>query len=197
MMKKGIATSLLVVGTVFNSSAQKIEISTKIERTSIEYKGKIVKAKKLTVSSEIPMQIDSVWNNVKTSDLLIYVTKGYAKFKPKDGTFPKLWQEGDTVSTKTRVFGLLPFGGVRYLYFEKISDTEHVIQTREWDKRAKVWDHKIILEKSTNNKTLYTDEIVIYGGAMTGFITSFAKRFYKHRQKRWQIVAKENLIFSK
>ena len=60
-----------------------------------------------------------------------------------------------------------------------------------------MWDHKITLEKSTNNKTLYTDEIVIYGGAMTGFITSFAKRFYKHRQKRLQIVAKEILIFGK
>jgi hypothetical protein len=196
-MKKGITTSLLVLGILFNSSAQKTEISTKVERISIEYKGKTVKARKLNVSSEIPMQIDSVWNNVKTSELLMYVTKGYVKLKPENDAFPKLWQEGDTVSAKTRVFGLLPFGGVRHLYFEKISDNEHVIQTREWDKGAKVWDHKITLEKSTNNKTLYTDEIVIYGGAMTGFITSFAKRFYKHRQKRWQIVAKEKLIFGK
>ena len=169
-MKKGITTSLLVLGILFNSSAQKTEISTKVERISIEYKGKTVKARKLNVSSEIPMQIDSVWNNVKTSELLMYVTKGYVKLKPENDAFPKLWQEGDTVSAKT---------------------------TREWDKGAKVWDHKITLEKSTNNKTLYTDEIVIYGGAMTGFITSFAKRFYKHRQKRWQIVAKEKLIFGK
>ena len=32
-------------------------------------------------------------------------------------------------------------------------------------------------------------------GMITGFITSFAKKFYKHRQKRWQIVASNNLKF--
>jgi hypothetical protein len=142
------------------------------------------------------MHIDSVWANVKTTDLLIFVTKGYTRLKPTDGSFPKFWPLGDTISTKTRIFGLFPFGGVRNLYFETISDNKRIIQTKEWDKRAKVWDHKITLVNSTNNSTLYTDEIVIYGGAMTSFITSFAKRFYKHRQKRWQIVAKENLNFA-
>jgi len=41
----------------------------------------------------------------------------------------------------------------------------------------------------------YEDSITIYGGVMTGLTTSFAKRFYIHRQKRWQIVAKEELNF--
>jgi hypothetical protein len=46
-----------------------------------------------------------------------------------------------------------------------------------------------------DGKIYYEDSIIIYGGMMTGFITAFAKRFYKHRQKRWQIVAQENLKF--
>ena len=29
-----------------------------------------------------------------------------------------------------------------------------------------------------------------------GFIIYFAKKFYKHRQKRWQIVAENNIKFS-
>lgn len=195
-MKKVFATFLLIFGTLFNSYAQKSEIFTKVEQISIEYKGQTVKAKKLIVRSEIPMHIDRVWANVKTSDLFVFVTKRYATFKPTEGTFPKYWPLKDTLSTKTRIFGFLPFGGVRHLYVETISDNDHIIQTREWDRRAKVWDHKVTLVNAQNNKTLYTDEIIIYGGKMTGLITSFAKRFYKHRQKRWQIVAKDNLNFA-
>ena len=51
------------------------------------------------------------------------------------------------------------------------------------------------MRKLGDDKIYYEDSITIYGGMMTGFITSFAKRFYKHRQKRWQIVAQENLKF--
>jgi len=52
-MKKTITTIyLLFLGTIINVSAQKSEISTTVERVSIEYKNKTVKAKKLTVSSE-------------------------------------------------------------------------------------------------------------------------------------------------
>lgn len=194
-MRKNSLMYLLILVVIYSSNAQEYKAVIKVEPILIQYQGQTVKAEKLTVSSAIPMHIDSVWNNVKTSDLLIYVTKGYTKLKPKDGAFPKFWTEGDTVFTKSRIFGFLPFGGTRSLYFETISDSERIIQTREWDKKAKVWDHKISLEQTDENTTLYTDEIVIYGGKMTGLITSFAKRFYKHRQKRWQNVATENLQF--
>jgi hypothetical protein len=66
---------------------------------------------------------------------------------------------------------------------------------REWDKEAKVWNHHIVMKDLGNGNIYYEDAIIIYGGWKTGVITSFAKRFYKHRQKRWQIVAKENHIF--
>jgi len=46
-----------------------------------------------------------------------------------------------------------------------------------------------------NGSIYYEDAIIIYGGMMTGVITSFAKKFYKHRQKRWQIVASNKLQF--
>jgi hypothetical protein len=46
-----------------------------------------------------------------------------------------------------------------------------------------------------NGTIYYEDAITIYGGMLTGFITSFAKKFYIHRQKRWQIVAESRLEF--
>ena len=190
-----IQTFLFLMMTSFGLNAQNDVSTVKVDDVTINYKGKSVKAKKLVVTSTIPMSIDSAWNNVKTSDLLIFVTKGFAKMKPTGGAFPKHWVANDTASTRTRVFGFIPFGGMRHLYFETISDEEYVIQTREWDKGAKVWDHKIQLVPTEQNATIYTDEIVIYGGQLTSIITAFAKRFYQYRQNRWQIVAKDKLIF--
>ncbi len=192
-MKIQTVLCLMIAGLGLN--AQHNISTVKIDDVTINYKGKSVKAKKLVVTSTIPMHIDSVWNNVKTSDLLLFVTKGFAKMKPTGGAFPKYWIANDTASTRTKVFGFIPFGGMRHLYFETISDEEYVIQTREWDKGAKVWDHKIQLVPTEQNATIYTDEIVIYGGQLTSIITAFAKRFYQYRQNRWQIVAKDKLIF--
>ena len=177
------------------SCAPNNPMTTKTEKIKIDYKGKQVSAHKLTVNSEIPIDIDIAWSKVQTSALLNFVAAGMVKFKPTGGQFPDIWKEGETVSTKMFVYGFVPFGGLHSLYFEKIDKVNKILQTREWDNSAKVWNHKIVLKKLNDNKIMYEDEIIIYGGVLTSFITWWAKSFYKHRQKRWQIVAIDpNLI---
>ena len=178
-----------------NAKTEKSNPKIFVERLQIPYEGKLVGARKLMISSEIPLPIEWVWHNVKTSDLLVFITRGYVKFRPLAGAFPKYWSEGKTVATRMSIFHILPFGGVHELFFETISDQHFTVQTRERDEGAKVWDHKIWLEKIDENSTQYQEEIVIYGGLMTNLITAFAKRFYQHRQRRWQVVAKERLRF--
>lgn len=162
----------------------------KIEKIKIDYKGKQVKACKLTVASEIPIDIDTAWAKIKTSALLKFVSEGKVKFKPTGGQFPEIWKEGDTVSTRMLMYSFVPLGGLHSLYFEKIDNENKILQTREWDYSAKVWNHKMSLKKWTETTIIYEDEIVIYGGILTDFITLWAKSFYKHRQKRWQLVAR-------
>ena len=186
-MKSIILTALISLGIM--SCATNKNMTTKIEKIKIDYKGKQVTACKLTVASEIPIDIDTAWTKVQTSALLNFVADRKVKFKPTGGQFPEIWKEGDTVSTKMLVYGFVPFGGLHSLYFEKIDKVNKILQTREWDNSAKVWNHKISLKKLTDKTIMYEDEIVIYGGMLTGFITSWAKSFYKHRQKRWQLVA--------
>jgi hypothetical protein len=154
-----------------NLHAQKINQVAKVEPIIIDYNGSKVRAKKLTVHSEI------------------------SKFKSVNGGFPKQWEVGQIYGFESRVFGIIPFGGIHYLFVEKIDDSNYMLSTKEWDSRVKVWNHLITIRKLDDGKIYYEDSITIYAGIMTGFITSFAKRFYKHRQKRWQIVAKENLNF--
>jgi hypothetical protein len=178
-----------------NLNAQKINQVAKVEPIIIDYNGSKVKAKKLTVHSEIPIGIDTAWKNVKTPALLEFVAKGMIKFKSVDGDFPKEWEVGKTYGAKMRVFGFIPFGGVHYLSIKKIDNENYTIYTNEWDKGAKVWNHDVVMRDLGNGSIYYEDAITIYGGIMTGFITSFANKFYKHRQKRWQIVASNNLTF--
>jgi hypothetical protein len=177
------------------ANAQKSKITSNIEKVSIMYQAKPVKARKLTVSSAIPMQMDDAWSNVKTPALLQFVAKGMIKFKPLKGGFPEEWVAGKTYETKMKIFGFIPFGGTHALFVEKVDNENYEIETREWDKRAKVWNHTITMKALDDSTVYYEDTIIIYGGAMTGVISSFAKRFYKHRQKRWQIVAREKLRF--
>lgn len=186
---------LLWLSASLQANAQKFKPTAKVERITIEYNGKTVKAKKLTVSSEIPIHIDTAWNHVKTPALLEFVAKGMIRFKPDKEPLPQKWEIGQTYGVKMRLFGFIPFGGTHYLYIDKIEDENHTITTKEWDKAAKVWNHHIVMRKLDDGNTYYEDTITIYGGLMTGIITSFAKVFYKHRQKRWQLVAKDNLKF--
>jgi hypothetical protein len=178
-----------------NLHAQKINQVAKVEPIIIDYNGSKVRAKKLTVHSEISIGIDTAWENVKTPALLEFVAKGMIKFKSVNGGFPKQWEVGQIYGFNSRVFGIIPFGGIHYLFVEKIDDSNYMLSTKEWDSGVKVWNHLITIRKLDDGKIYYEDSITIYSGIMTGFITSFAKRFYKHRQKRWQIVAKENLNF--
>lgn len=176
-------------------NTQKLYPKASVETEVIEYNGKMVKAKKLIVHSEIPIEINTAWSNVKSPALLQFVAKGMIKFKSLDGDLPKQWEVGQTYGVKTRVFGFIPFGGIHYLFIENIDDSKFMLSTKEWDTGAKVWNHHITLRDLGDGKIYYEDSIIIYAGLMTGFITAFARRFYKHRQKRWQIVASNNLKF--
>lgn len=176
---------------------KKLHPIARIESVLIDYEGKKVKAKRLTVHSEIPIRIDTAWENVKSPALLEFVAKGMIKFKSMNGNFPKQWEVGKTYGARMRVFGFLPFGGVHYLFIEQIDDANFKISTKEWDKGAKVWNHDVIMRDLGKGSIYYEDAITIYGGKMTGFITFFAKIFYKYRQKRWHLVAQENLKFGR
>ena len=160
-----------------------------IEKTKIKYNGKEVEAHKVTITSEIPMDIDSAWEKLQTSALLEFVSTGKVTFIPEGGHFPEKWQEGCTVTTKMLLYGFLPFGGLHSIHFEKIDNKNKVIKTREADKGINVWNHTMTMQKLFDNTTQYKDEILIYGGWMTAIISWWAKSYYQYRHQRWQLVA--------
>jgi hypothetical protein len=163
-------------------------IACSIENITIEYKNRKKSAKKLTVSTTINMPIQNAWHFIKQSRLLEFVCKGMVTFKPVQNAFPAIWVTGTNVATKTLLYGILPFGGTRVLYFKRVDDAQHIIATEEHDATTRIWNHTMTLKPINEKTTAYTDEIIIYAGILTTFVTYWAKGLYKHRQKRWQFV---------
>lgn len=161
----------------------------KIEKLKLKYNDKVVKGKKLIVSSELPISLNIAWNEVQKSELLEFVSKGKIKFKPVNKEFPKFWKERMIVETRMFLFGLIPFGGVHTITFTKIDEKNKVCKTIERDNLVKIWNHKISMTEIETNRIRYEDEIEIFGGLLTYFITFWANTFYKHRQRRWLLVA--------
>lgn len=162
-------------------------------KVAIEYKGKKVLATKLMVASNISLNIKTAWAFVKTSKLLNFITKGKVTFKPLNGMFPIEWEQGSSVKTKMLLYGFLPFGGTHTLFFEKIDEANKILYTKESDSIAKIWNHKITMQKIDDNNIYYKDEVIIYAGILTRFVVLWSKLFYKHRQKRWQLVSLKDM----
>jgi hypothetical protein len=136
-------------------------VNSSIENIELNLNGKSVKGKKLTVSSELNIDINNAWNEVQKSSLLEFVAKGKIKFIPSVGKFPEKWEEDLTVTTKMIAYGFIPFGGVHTLHFAKINKEDKILETKEKDSFAKVWNHKISMKSIGENSIYYEDEIVI------------------------------------
>ena len=166
-------------------------MNSSIENIKININGKNVKGKKLTVSSELNIDINDAWNEVQKSSLLEFVCKGKLKFKPVDSDFPKYWKKGMNLKAKLLVYGFIPFGGIHSLKFAEVEPEKFSALTNEKNSIVKIWKHKILLEKIDENKIKYTDEIELNAGILTNVVSKWAESLYLHRQKRWKIVANE------
>ncbi|MFP4096620.1 MAG: hypothetical protein ACLFUB_19205 [Cyclobacteriaceae bacterium] len=182
---------LLSLSSFFQSAAQSEQSNSQppgpdalMETYCFTHQGEQVEGRRLRVSVVLPISADTAWQLVQRSALLQYVAKGRIRFKP-DGDFPPLWHEGDTVSTRMLIYGLIPFGGRHVLRVKTIDHKKRRIQTEETNHAVAVWQHQVNIEPLDAGRCRYEDEIVIFAGKRTGFISRWAKSFYIHRQKRW------------
>lgn len=81
------------------------------------------------------------------------------------------------------LFGFLP-AGEHHITIVRIDREANLIESKEGDALAPVWNHTIRFHPLGDGKLHYTDEIEIPAGLLTGFIWAFAHLFYRHRQRR-------------
>ncbi len=126
---------------------------------------------------------EAVWEAVKRSSTLVYVTRGMLGFEGAEH-FPSRWTEGNQVDTRLKFFGFLPAWRHR-LQVARVDDDARIIQTLEGGSFVTTWHHRMQVEQAGGG-TRYVDEIEIEAGHATWLVWLYAKALYRYRQRRLQ-----------
>ena len=141
---------------------------------------------------------DRVWQEVNRPVLLQYVAHPLITFEPIDPlAFPEQWKEQE-YHVKMRLFGVIPLGWQIIAIERPLSIGEaRLLRDNGRSKHARQWDHLITVEPVGSHQTRYTDRIEIEAGALTPLVRAFARAFYAHRQRRWQMLVAQNFQYHK
>ncbi|MGH2978781.1 MAG: hypothetical protein ACRDLQ_03985 [Solirubrobacterales bacterium] len=142
----------------------------------------------MRVSTRLSAPADVVWDTVKRTDTLRYVTRGLLGFRI-DGETPERLTEGETYSMRLLFFGVLP-AWRHEIHVARLDEAAHEIRTEERGGPVRSWRHRIAVDGEGWGSTRYLDEIEIAAGALTPFVWAYAQLFYRYRQMRWRRLAR-------
>lgn len=148
-------------------------------------------AKKIHVTSVFESSVDTIWDKLQQFETLQYIASPLLTFKTIDSSAFK-WNEGLVIKLKIKLFGFIPIG-IHTINILQINRERLMIYTNEGNKLVPIWNHKIILEEVGINKTKYSDEVEIYARWKTNLVCLLSSYFYKHRQKKWVKLLKNEI----
>jgi hypothetical protein len=152
--------------------------------------GRTFIGKKIIIQSYFPYQREHIWAKIQYTSSLQYICRPWLSFRPRAGhALPAKWQAGDTAKLSLTAYGIFPLGK-HDIHLELIDAERYTIQSRERGRIVSIWDHLITLE-AAGTGTIYTDEVVVYAGRLSGFVAWWATHLYRHRQRRWQRLLKQ------
>jgi ligand-binding SRPBCC domain-containing protein len=130
----------------------------------------------------------AVWDTVKQTDTLRYVTRGLLGFRV-DGEVPGRLAQGQTFRMRLIFFGFLP-AWRHEIHVTRLDEAEREIHTEEHGGPVRTWRHRIAVDEEGWGSTRYLDEIEIGAGVLTPFVWAWAQLFYRYRQRRWRRLAR-------
>ena len=140
------------------------------------------------ISTVIHTSAEKMWSELQKVSSLMYVAAPILIFKSQDKyPLPDKWNINQEYPLSIFLFGNIPLGN-HVIKISKIDAKNMQILSNEFGLFAQTWNHLIKIEKTEDNKIRYTDAIEIKAGIFTLGIWLFALIFYRHRQKRWQIL---------
>jgi hypothetical protein len=88
------------------------------------------------------------------------------------------------------MLGFLPFGKQAIVISFPKSVGGFLLRDNGYSGLIKVWDHKISITTDAG-RTRYNDSVTIHAGVLTLPVWLFAQAFYRHRQRRWRLLARQ------
>lgn len=151
-------------------------------------KGKSVTGRRITITSTIGTNIENIWTKIQDIETLREICKPKASFI-SCGTSPLVWKEGETFVFKLFLHGFIPVGK-HTINVVKMDRTSRDIDTVEYNKHVTIWNHYIKMREVSENATQYADIVDMYAGWLTPLVAWWTLKFYRHRQRKWQRIAK-------
>lgn len=143
---------------------------------------------KVDISTELDCPIDEAITHAMTTRLLRFVSYPLVHFTPiEPRAWPDTWTEG-TYWVGMRILGFLPFGKQAIVISYPESAAGFLLRDNGYSSLVEVWDHTILIS-TTNGRTRYRDTVTIQAGLFTLPVWLFAQVFYRHRQRRWRLLA--------
>jgi ligand-binding SRPBCC domain-containing protein len=140
------------------------------------------------VSTRLAAPSDVVWDTVKRTDTLRYVTRWLLGFRA-NGYVPERWGEGEAYQLRLLFFGFVP-AWRHEIRVVRVDEEAHEIRTEERGGPVREWRHRITVDGEGWGSTRYMDEIEVHAGPLTPFVWTYAQVFYRYRQMRWRRLAR-------
>ncbi|WP_337179490.1 hypothetical protein [Hydrogenophaga borbori] len=143
----------------------------------------------LDLSTYLDCSVEQAIAAVKTTKLLGFVAHPLVRFTPIDpAAWPLRWIEG-TYRVGVRILGVLPLGWQAIVISYPTSPDGFCLRDNGHSALVRVWDHTISITPRAG-RTRYTDSVRIEAGLVTLPVWLFAQVFYRHRQRRWRLLAR-------
>lgn len=146
---------------------------------------------KLDISCNLPCELDQARQAVRTLGLLNYVSAPVLAFECLEELEPQASLEARPYVMKTKLFGLLPIGLHTMDFSYRDDPGKFSMRDNGHSKLCKTWDHRMSFQEQKQGLQ-YRDQAEIKAGILTPLVWLFAQYFYRHRQRRWILLAKNN-----
>ena len=136
----------------------------------------------LRVSSTLPCSAEAAWRAEREVATLLKGAWPWLVYSPvAPPRLPEKWTPGQTLTVRTRLFGLLPLGQ-HTISVAEVDENSMTVLTHEHGGLIRRWDHRVRITPDGPNGCRYTDEIDLDAGLLTPIVWLFAWLFYNDRQ---------------
>lgn len=140
------------------------------------------------ISTRLACTEAELWQKIIEPGSLQFVASPILSFVPVEGgALDGEWKVGLAYPLKLYFLKVIPLGR-HTIQLVKIDKRTNTIVSQESGLLARVWNHTIRFHEVRPGQVTYTDEIEIQAGGFTPLIWVFAQMFYRHRQRRWKVL---------
>lgn len=151
--------------------------------------GKVVKGRRIIVTSEFESNIKNIWIKIQDIETLREICSPKASFIANKNS-PIVWRNGESFVFKLFLHKFIPIEK-HTINVVKMDEESHKIDTNEYNGTVTIWNHYIEMEEISYSTTKYTNIVDLYAGWLTPFTAWWTLKFYQHRQRKWQKIARE------